>query len=475
MASSDSSASGASVEPMMRHEYQPEAIQRVLSYAAERPTGRFLLVVPPGGGKTPMIAVILRVLALGGDLRALVVVHRREMVEHHYEHLIEWGIPRDQIGVIMRADARTNPGVRIQVASIDTLSRRAKPEADIVVTDESHRDASPSRRRLRSLYPHAFHLGATGTPTRLGSRGLADDFDEMFVSASVTELIGWGYLSLPRVFSVPRERLPDLRDVRTVASEYEGRSLAHAVNQRALVGGIVEHRQRLAPQHRTAVFATSVEHSQHIVECFRDAGVRAAHIDWKVPPEARKRLLRDIESGPLEVLSCVDILAESWNCLPCKCVIQARPTMSEGLHIQQSTRCMRPWSGVVPIILDHAGNMTRPSLRGTPQMDREWTLSTDRRPAGGRAPCKTCEGCGSVEPAGAHACSECGAQFEIASPVLEEKPGRLVELGITAKEREADWERILAFAKKRDFPETWAAQVYRTKYGAAPPEVSRLA
>jgi DNA repair protein RadD len=452
----------------LRPEYQPEAVKRVLKYAVDHPKGRFLLVVPPGGGKTPMIAMVLRLLVLKTTLRALIVVHRREMVEHHYEHLIEWGIPRESIGVIMRDDARANPAAPIQIASIDTLNRRSKPDVDIVVTDESHRDASPSRRHLRRLYPDAFHLGATATPTRLDGRGLAEDFDEMFVSASVTELISWGYLSLPRIFSVPRELLPDLRDVRMSGREYERTSLDHAVNQRALIGSIVEHRQRIAPDRRTAVFAASVEHSMHIVEQFRSAGVRAAHIDWEVSAQLRKQLLYDIEHGPLDVISNVNILSESWDCLPCKCVILARPTMSEALHIQQSTRCMRPWRNVVPIILDHAGNMTRRELRGPPHLEREWTLANDRPPPGGDAPAKVCAACGSVEAAGVHVCTNCGAAFEIASPILEEKPGELIEMGITEAERAADWDRIRLFAEKRKFPESWALKVYEARYGAKP-------
>jgi len=457
---------------VLRPEYQPQAIAAVLKYATAHPRGRFLLVVPPGGGKTPMIAAVLREVVLERGLRALVVVHRREMVEHHYQHLLEWDVPADKIGIIMRSDARAKPSATIQVASIDTLNRREKPPADVVVTDESHRDASPSRRKLRRLYEEAFHLGATGTPTRLDNRGLADDFDDMFVSASVADLIRWGYLTRPRVFSVPRELLPDLTDVRKIGHDYEAQGLARATNQRALVGSIVEHWIRIARDRRTVVFAASVEHSLHIVERFKEAGVRAAHVDWHVSPAERKRLLTDIESGTLQVISCVDILAESWNCLPCKCVIQARPTMSESLHIQQSSRCMRSWNDVTPIILDHAGNMTRPSLRGLPQTDRDWVLSNDRRPGGGTAPCKMCESCGSIEPAGAHACSNCAAEFEVASPILEEKPGHLIEVGITAAERASDWERILTFAKRREFSEAWALQVYTAKYGSTPPRTS---
>lgn len=122
------------------------AVENTLDYALEHPNGRLLLVCPPGGGKTLITAIVLRIMAVENKLNGLVIAHRREMVEHHYEHLLKCDVPKEMLGIIMGTDKRHNASAAIQVASIDTLNRRNKPPAQLVVSDEAHR-AGPSVSR----------------------------------------------------------------------------------------------------------------------------------------------------------------------------------------------------------------------------------------------------------------------------------------------------------------------------------------
>lgn len=445
--------------------YQAQAVEKVLDYALEHPTGRLLLVCPPGGGKTLIVATLLRLMAVENSLRGLVVAHRREMVDHHYRHLLKCGISEALLGVIMGLDVRENHEAPIQVASVDTLNRRNKPHAQVLVSDEAHRDASKSRRKLRALYPDAFRLGVTATPHRLDGKGLRADFDDMIVVATISELIVDGFLAAPKIFTVPLDLLPDLKGVRTLAGEYEPESLEKVVNRKALVGGIVEHWKRIARNRRTVAFAASIAHSKHIVDQFKLSGVPAAHLDQHASTSERAGILRSLETGELRIVSCVNILAEGWDLPSCKCVIQARPTMSLNLHIQQTGRCMRPWEAVVPLILDHAGNVMQ---HGLPQMDREWTLDgLVERGEPGRAPCKVCHNCGSVVPAGVRECPECANPFEHTPAVLEETHGTLTEFKMTEADKQAEMDRLRTFATEKGFSdaEKWARQVYQAKFG----------
>jgi DNA repair protein RadD len=445
--------------------YQTDSVTAILDYATSHPHGRLLMVAPPAAGKSVIIAAFLRA-AVASGLRALVVAHRREIVEQLFRHLIESGLPEEMVGVVMGADKRTRPDAPVQVASVDTLRMRDKPEVDIVVTDEAHRDASNTRRKLRHFYSNTFRLGLTASPCRMDGRGLLDDYDDLYTVASYSQLIADGYIVVPKVFGVPEGMRPNLSRVRTVGGEYvAGRELDRAMMAPGLVGGVVQHWKALAHDLSTVVFAVSIKHSRKLVRAFERAGVTARHIDQGTPPRKRKRYLQEFERGQVMVLCCVNILAEGWDAPRCKCVVMARPTQSLNLHLQQSGRCMRPWQGVEPIILDHAANMMEHDL---PYIDRTWELTAERKRGRGRrgAPVRVCTACNAVLHAATVVCT-CGAVLPRID-VPAEHQADLVEYG-AATARQHDEERIRMFAHKHALPAEWADAVIAAKYatGAA--------
>jgi superfamily II DNA or RNA helicase len=162
-----------------------------------------------------------------------------------------------------------------------------------------------------------------------------------------------------------------------------------------------------------------------------------------------------------------------------KCVVLARPTKSLALHIQQGARCMTPWKGVRPRILDVVGNSYR---HGFAFEDRAWSLERRRRPGRGReeAHAKRCEGangkrCGAMAPMNARVCSACGAVFpviEVASPptpTVEAK--KLTEVRWSAAEVEKKREQLTSFATERGFKDAsgWVSRVLEAMTGASPP------
>jgi DNA repair protein RadD len=411
-------------------EHQVKAVNHVLTWAEKHPAGRLLLACPPGGGKTLIMAMLLDRLAIRRDQPGLVIGHRREMVDHHYSHLVEHGIYPSLLGVIMAGDPRVDPRARIQIASIDTLHRLERlPPARCILTDEAHRDASNGRRRIRAAYPNSLLVGLTGTPCRCDDRGLADDYDDMYVVATTSELLARGYIVAPRIFTVPKHMRPNLARMRVVRGDYDTRDAE--VECVKLVGHIVPNWLRLAMGRKTVVFANSIAHSKTIIDGFQKAGIEAAHLDLSSDPETRKDLLHRFKNGSLTVLSCVNILAEGWDCPPCKCVIMARPTCSLSLFLQQCGRCMRPWEdGPAPIVLDHAGNAL---VHGLPDTDRPWALDYDEITASkGAAPVRCCSSCNAVVHAATRRCPECGLEMGAERQVPDAVPGELEAYEVTS-------------------------------------------
>lgn len=204
--------------------YQSTAVDAIVTFAAEHPEGGSLLICcPPGGGKTVIVALSMNTLVAAQGLRAVAWAHRREIVCQNYDHLIACGVPRHLIGILLTGDAgheqdnlsmprrRTDLSAPIQVGTVGMI-RKHRPPADMVWSDEAHLDASDGRRALRALYPTAFHLGTTGTPSRLDGRGLKREYGTFLPVSSVTELIALGYLADPIVWTVPDHLLPNAQE-----------------------------------------------------------------------------------------------------------------------------------------------------------------------------------------------------------------------------------------------------------------------
>jgi superfamily II DNA or RNA helicase len=451
-------------EPVRLRPYQQDAIQNLRARLAAG-AKRLIIVAPTGSGKTTIAAYIIAKAAEKGS-RVLFMAHRRELITQAFNRLKQLGVPEDQLGVLMGQDRRNRSGAPVQVASVDTLRNRAKPLADMVFTDEAHRSSAKTYKEIASFYPDAIHLGLTATPFRANGEGLSDAFDDLLVVATPRELIAQGHLVEPRVFTVPKELLPDLSSVKTKRGDYDQRALAEAVNSKSLVGNLVEHWQRHAQGVRTVAFAVSVEHSQHIAAQFRQAGVAAEHLDGTTPTEERDATLARLARGETRLVSNVGLFVEGWDLPSVKCAILARPTRSTGLYLQQAGRIMRPWKGQQAIILDHGGCVLE---HGLPQDDRIFSLEGTKKKGGkSSAPMRACPDCSAELPLGAQVCPMCGAVLSDKDQVPKEQEGNLVEVGPEDLKR-IELERLRSIALQRGYKPGWVYYRYKERFGEDPP------
>jgi superfamily II DNA or RNA helicase len=447
--------------------YQDTAVNLVLDYATEHPTGRLMLVIPTRGGKTFVAAVLVRIMVIDHGLRALWLVHREELLDEAVAHLIESGIPAGSVGVI-KAGRSSDPDAKVQIASDATLDRRQKPVAQLVITDEAHRDTAPRRRRLRKVYPNAFLLGITATPIPPAGRDLTEDYDVLTVVVQPSELIHDGYLAPPMVYAPAEDATPDLRGLRLVGGDYSAADLEPLLLRASLLDDQVREWARLAERRRTIAYPVTTDHSRALVDRFRAAGVAAMHLDGETATDERKRIIAGLRSGKIPVVCSPGVLSEGTNLPEVKCVLGVRPTRSLTLYIQQSMRCATPWQDVRPRVLDVVGNVYR---FGYPHADRTWSLRGESGDiVGGNAPMKRCPRCGAIMQAAAMACSACTYAFPAYVPSVPENPLELREVALRKAEREHELARLVAFATERRFksPGAWAEQVIAAKHGASP-------
>lgn len=465
--------------PIQLRDYQADVIEDARQ--ALRRVRRVLLQLPTGGGKTALASHISGETSAAGRM-VFFVCHRAELVAQTAYTFRRFGIAHGIIAAGYPMDLRQN----VQVCSIDTLKNRlhAVPVPWLVIWDECHHLAATGWQAVQAHYSAARHIGLSATPIRLDGAGLDAFFDEIVLGPTVAWLIEQGHLSDYRAFA---PSAPDMKGVRKRMGEFARDDAARAMDQPKLTGDMIAHWTRHARGMRTVAFAVNVAHSQHIAAQFNAAGIPAAHLDGGTDKADRRRIIQEYADGRILVLSNVDLFGEGFDLsaiaqrdVTIDAVIQARPTQSLSLHLQQVGRALRPAPGKVAVILDHAGNIRR---HGLPDDAREWTLEGQKKGKRGAndedapPPPVTCPGCfGQIRRPAPPTCPGCGHSLVAEAKEITVGEGELQEItdaekaAIRAnlKREQAEAKtlgELVALGAKRGYksPQQWAFKVWSSR------------
>lgn len=205
-------------EPVVLRDYQEVSVGD-LRKAYAQGYRAICFVSPTASGKTVIFAYVVQGAVRKG-IRVLILVHRHELLWQAVAKLRAQGI---EPGII-QAGTAPNPDAMVQVASIQTISRRLdkQPEYGLTVVDECHHARASQYIKLFASQPKAKILGVTATPARLDGRGLGVEdggpFECLVLGAEVDDLVERGYLSKSLAY-VPEKRL-QLSGVRIVRGDY---------------------------------------------------------------------------------------------------------------------------------------------------------------------------------------------------------------------------------------------------------------
>jgi DNA repair protein RadD len=449
---------------------------------------RVLLVAPTASGKTVIAADIIQ-REIAAFRNVVVVAHTREIIRQTSQKLFDHGIAHG----IVQAGFSPRPLERVQVASIQTLHRRAirsdamnLPPAQLLVIDECHHCPARTYQDIIKAYPDATLVGLTATPCRGDGRGLGGIFEVLIECPQVPDLIALKFLVPTRVYAPVK---PDLRGVKISAGDYAEGQLAKRMNQPKLIGDIVSHWFKYGERRKTVAFAVNVEHSVHLRDEFIQAGVRAEHIDGSTPKPKRDASLARLASGEIELITNCLVLTEGFDLPDIGCIILARPTKKMGLYRQMIGRALRPAAGKVDaVILDHAGTIFR---HGFAEDRITWTLDptgraeapkhTQREAKGSSSRLVECTQCGAIREGG-KPCCVCGFLPQRRPRAIEIVEGNL---GLVDHKRlrvndvtagtyvRAEWLSMLAhIAEERGYKRGWVAYKFKEKFGMWPPRAA---
>ena len=120
------------LRPLRPHQERSlEALRHSLASGHRRP----MLQAPTGFGKTLTAAHIIQ-RALNKANRCIFTVPALSLIDQTVDAFEAEGI--DCVGVVQADHDRTDPTQPVQVCSVQTLMRRSKPDAALVLVDEAH-------------------------------------------------------------------------------------------------------------------------------------------------------------------------------------------------------------------------------------------------------------------------------------------------------------------------------------------------
>lgn len=464
-----------------------------------------LLVAATGAGKTVIFSYIAKSAAAKGS-RVLILAHRDQLIKQASAKLNDNGVAH---GIIM-AGYTPNPRRYVQVASVQTLTRRVKKmvEAgvtfDLIVVDEAHLSAAKSYMDVFSAWPKARILGVTGSPIRLDGKGLGRGaggvFDTLVQGISIRELIDQGYLVRPVVYASKAQ--VDLSNVKKIGGDYDSEALADVMDKPVITGSAIEAWRKHCPGVPAVVWCASVRHAKHVAEQFNESGVPALALSGTDDTAARDKALADLSSGRLKIITFAMLLVEGVDCPAIGAVILLRPTMSLSSYLQTIGRGLRTiYAPGMPLetteqrhaaiaagpkgdrcyVLDHAGLVFK---HGLADEVREWSLDGTPKKKGKKkeekplpiAQCPKCFMCHDPMPV----CPGCGHVYEAKVRKLDEVEGELTEItpemaARLKRERNREvsgaktLEELEKVAAQRGYKPAWARMVFDARKKKATP------
>lgn len=322
-------------------QYQDEAVEAIVEDFRENPSGRYLLVVPTGGGKT---WTAVRAISKLYDQSVLKVGDRVLWVAHRTELLTQAGETFDDFAEHV-GQTSVRRSITFSMLSAVPAALTEGQSLRLIVIDEAHHGAAPSYQPL--FRGKLGVLGLTATPSR--HDGLSLGFERESYSIGFPELIERGILVRPEIIQVEGGRFEGVKDLDSLDDlNDDGR------NQRIL--DVLEARQ--AEFRKVIIYAAGRENARALYRALKSGpigdhyqsigyilGGERARYDCgtkvETRDEPRGEFIAKSKSSTRSVLVNVDVLTEGYDDPSVNVVVMARPTSSKLVYMQAMGRAVR--------------------------------------------------------------------------------------------------------------------------------------
>lgn len=408
--------------------YQQEAVDAVYRYLREHEDNP-CVVLPTAAGKSVVIGKIASDAVSLWNGRVLILAHVKELLEQNASKVVSLvdGIP---VGIYSAGLNSRDTDTPIVVAGIQSVYNKADVlgSFDLIIVDEAHLIAPEGDGMYRTflqdmklINPHVRVIGFTATPYRLKGGLICQSeniLNAVCYEIGVKEMIAQGYLS-PLISRAGRVEAK-LTNLHVRGGEFLNAEITAAMDKEEITNAACNEIVQLTKERKSVlIFATSVEHCEHIAERLRSLGQEVEIVTGDTPAAERAELLDRFKGKqvpadllgnmkpPLKFLVNVNVLTTGFDAPNVDCVVLLRPTASAGLYVQMVGRGFRlsPQTGKTDcLVLDYGENV----LRHGPV---DCVTVKDKTSGKGKAPAKKCPECLALIHAGYGKCPECGYEF----------------------------------------------------------------
>jgi superfamily II DNA or RNA helicase len=309
----------------------------------------------------------------GESRPTLVIAHRDELLDQAAEKF-EKVSPDVSISKEKAKLRATNSN--IVLASIQSIGRSGSDRLNdydfgLIIVDECHHAQADSYKtaltRLGAFDGDRLLLGVTATPVRMDRKQLHTAsgaiFEEEIYRYTMRQAMKDGWICPIRGYQV--ETFIDISKVSVKAGDFNEKELENIVVGSNRNDIIYENWKKICPTRKTLVFCISRAHAEEVYAFMKQKGVRVGCVfdDSK----DRKAIVEDFRIGNLQMLVNVRIATEGWDVPDIGCIIQASPTLSWPLYVQEIGRGTRIYPGKTDlIVIDVVDNTSRHNLCTVP-------------------------------------------------------------------------------------------------------------
>lgn len=426
--------------------YQEDGLQALWQYFMGH-SGNPIIAWPTGTGKSLLPAeFIRRTMVNYPSQRFLLSTHVKELILQNAEKLTTvW--PNAPMGINSAGLKQRDFIQPIIYGGIQSMYKIATAFGwrDILFIDEcqllSQDDDSMYHvliNALRMINPMMKVIGLSATPYRIGQGLLTDGGLFTHIAHDLTslenfnKLLADGYLAplIPKKTNL----ILDVSNVGTAKGEFIQSQLQHEIDKAEITWKGLQETVAIAHNRRSwLIYATGIEHAEHISEMLNSMGIECAPVHSKRTAEWNEAALKAHKECRLRAIVSYSKLTTGLDHPHVDLIVVFRPTMSVSLWVQLLGRGTRPvyelgydlntsdgrLAAIAAstkqncLVLDFARNTLRLGPINDPLIPKK------KGDKGGTVPIKECEKCGIWHHIKAIKCTECDNPFDFEVKIVE--------------------------------------------------------
>lgn len=398
--------------------YQTEALDAIYDYFANGGKGNPLIGLPTGTGKSIIPAVFIeKVLKRWPDQRFLMITHIKELIDQNAKELLNvW--PDAPVGIYSAGLKLKQSAQPIVFGGIQSMIKNPQlfGHRDVVFIDEAHliSDEESSQYQtflgfMKLINPNLKVIGMSATLFRMSmglitANGIFTDivYDKTTLEG-FNELLAAGYMA-PLIPLRTQTEL-DVGDVSVRQGEFVPTQLQGAVDKAPITFKALQELVH-AGQNRKSwlIFASGIEHAEHIAEQLGAFGIDCAPVHSKRPSDYNDAAIKAFKANELRAIVNYGKLTTGFNHPEIDLIGMLRPTLSVPLWVQMLGRGTRPAKPNC-LVMDFARNTPRLGPINDPVIPKM------KKGEAGEMPVKICEMCGAYNHTKVRFCCNCGNEF----------------------------------------------------------------